>query len=183
MDFESPTQCSRWALVRVPVGLGLKLELLSGDWIRLATHFCKRTFLCTGQPDCPLCECLPSRSFWYLPVLLVPGSRPAILELSGTASADLEQVSKLAFGRMGPGCVFEISRRSSRKAARCEAIEQTQAACRVSLQRWATALMAIYGLPQFNEGEPLEDYGERVSSKIFARAEMIAARLRAGTKV
>lgn len=182
MDSESPSQCSRWALVRVPVGRGLRLELLSGDWVRLSTHFSRRTFLCTGGDDCPLCECLPARPFWYLPVLLVPGSRPALLELSGTASADLEQVSKLAFGRMGPGCVFDVSRRSSRKAARAEAVEQTQAACRVSLQRWGTALMAIYGLPQFGEGESLEEYGERVRGKVYARAEMIAARLRAGVQ-
>jgi hypothetical protein len=182
VDSESPSVASRWALVRVPVGRGLRIELLSGDWIRLSTHFARRTFLCTGEDDCPLCEFLPSRPFWYLPVLLVPGSRPALLELSGTASADLEQVSKLAFGRLGAGCVFDVSRRASKKAARAEAVSEAPAQMRVSLQRWGTALMAIYGLPQFNEGEGLESYGDRTRTKVYARAEMIAARLRAGVR-
>lgn len=182
VDSESPSRLSRWALLRVPVGAGLVVELLSGDWIRLPTHFSGRTFLCTNSSECPLCEILPARSFWYLPVGRVPGMRPALLELSSHASADLEQVCKLAFGTMGPGARVELSRSSKRKPVRSEAIESVLGACRVNLQTWGSALMAIYGLPQFGALETLEAYGERVRGRVFERAEVVAARLRAGVR-
>lgn len=182
MDSEAPSKLSRWALLRVPVGAGLVVELFSGDWIRLSTHFSGRTFLCSNGPECPLCEILPSRSFWYLPVGRVPGMRPAILELSSHASSDLEQVAKLAFGSMGPGARIELSRRGARAPVRSEAVESVLGACRVNLQTWGSALMAIYGLPQFGALESLEAYGERVRGRVFERAEVVAARLRAGAR-
>jgi len=112
----------------------------------------------------------------------VPGKRAAILELSSHASADLEQVVKLGSGHLAAGSVIDVSRRGHRKPVRAEYIEQAPAACTVNLQTWASALMAIYGLPQFGAIETLESYGERVRSKVFERAEMIAARMRAGAK-
>lgn len=183
MDSEAPSKMSRWPLLRVSVGGVSCVELLSGDWIRLSTHFSLRTFLCSDGPECPLCEILPARSLWYLPVASSPGKRASILELSSHASADLEQVVRLGCGDLRAGAVVELHRRGSRKPVCAEFVELAKAATTVSLQRWGSALMAIYGLPPFGALESLPSYGERVRSKVFERAEMISARLRAGQKV
>lgn len=182
MDSESPSKLSRWALLRVAVGAGCLVRLISGSWIRLATHYCGRTCLCLDSAECPLCELLPSRSFWYLPVVRLPGGRPALLELSAHASADLEQVAKLAFGSVGSGVEVELTRRSSRAPVRSEAVRFTPSPERVTLQVWGSALFAIYGLPQMSANETLEEYSERVRGRVFERAEAAAARLRAGSR-
>lgn len=179
MDSEGPSRLSRWQMLRVPVGGTLRVELLSGDWIRLATHFAGRTFLCADHAGCPACELLPARSFWYLPVVEHISRRPYILELSSHASADLEQVAKFAFGAILPGSIFDLSRRGQRKPVRAEAVEMGKAATTVQLEHWASCLMAIYNLPPFVVGETLEAYGERVRGRVDQRAEFAISSLKA----
>lgn len=180
MDYESPSTVPRWPMLRVPVAARMQVELCGCEWVRLATHFSHRTFLCTDSADCPACEFLPARNFWYLPVTRQPGFRPGIIELSAAGSADLEQVVRLAFGSFRIGAVVELSRRKQRSPTRAEAVRLNEAATAVSEHLWLSALMAIYGLPQLNHNEHIGQYATRVRGKVTTRAEVVAARLRAG---
>lgn len=173
---------ARWGILRVPAGAVLSVELLCGKWLRLATHYAGRTVLCTESEQCPLCDFLAVRSFWYLPIVQLPGRRPKLLELSSHGSADLEMVGKMAFGSLGPGCRFDLTRRSTKAPVRSEAGQFVATPERVSPQVWISALMAIYQLPQLHASETIDAYSERVRSRLVDRAEALANRLRAGQK-
>lgn len=177
MDRESPSKLVRWPLVRVAAGHDVVCELLSGEWLRLSTHFWKRTLVCAEGDDCPLCPLLPVRPFWYLPVLVEPSRRPGLLELSAHASADLEQVAKFSFGSVGSGFRVRLTRRSKRAPMRCEALESSASARGCHLHDWGSCLMAIYGLPPLREFETLEAYGLRVRERVRERAAVTAALL------
>jgi len=182
VDAESPSKSVRWPLLRVSPGSSVDVELLSGSWVRLLTHFCKRTVLCADCPECSLCELLPARPFWYLPAVIVDGRRPCLLELSAHASADLETVAKFAFGSVGPGLRVRLTRRSARAPLRSEALESVAAPARCRVHEWGTVLMAIFGLPPFREFEEVPAYGARVQRVVLERAAVMAARIKDSAK-
>ncbi len=182
MQVESPSHCVRWSLLRVAPGHDVVVELLSGDWIRLATHYVGRTVLCPEVDECELCDLLPVRAFWYLPAVVEPGRRPCLLELSSCASSDLEQVAKFAFGALRAGCQFRLSRRSAKKAVRAEALEFSAPRREPEFAEWASCLMAIFGLAAVEPGELLPEYGLRMRERVVRRASMYAEQIRHGTK-
>lgn len=182
MQVESPSRCVRWSLLRVAPGHDVAVELLSGEWVRLATHYVGRTVLCPEVDECELCDFCPVRCFWYLPAVVEPGRRPCLLELSAVASSDLEQVAKFAFGSLRAGCQFRLSRRAAKKAVRAEALEFSAPRREPEFAEWASCLMAIYGLPPILPGELLPAYGSRVRERVVRRASVNAEQIRHGTK-
>lgn len=180
MNDERPSKQARWPVLRISPGHDVVVCLLSGSWIRLATHFSSRTFLCTDTAECPACEILPARCFWYLPALVEPTGRPCLLELSNTASSDLEQVAKFEFGSIGPGFRCKLTRKSAKAPVRAEAqVSRPSGKCS-DVSEWGSCLMAVYGLPALRPGESITDYGDRVRSQVFTRAAVVAARVKAG---
>lgn len=181
MNCESPTKSVRWSILRVVPGHVTRVVLLSGDWLRLATHWVGKTVICPETESCPLCELIGVRCFWYLPAAVLPGKSPCLLELSALSSADLEQRGKLFCGRIGSGIEIELTRRGSKSPIRSEIVADTPSSVRVDFQTWATALMAVYSLPMLNSDETIVEYGVRVRNLIVQRAELAAARLRASS--
>lgn len=182
MDHESPSKSARWPLLRVSPGHDCVVELLSGHWIRLVTHYASRTVLCPEDYRCELCDILPARPFWYLPAFVEPTRRPCLLELSASTSADLEQVAKFCGGEVDAGLRLRLSRRTSKSPIRCEALEPPESVQRSPVQQWGTCLMAIFGFPAFGVGETVDRYGDRVREIALQRAAVAAGRLRAGVK-
>jgi len=182
MNCESPTATTRWPLLRIVPGHTTDVELLSGDWVRLATHYSGRTLLCSESAACAMCELSAARHYWYLPACVFPTRTPTLLELSASSSADLEQRARLFHGGVGAGCVVRLSRKGTRAPIRCEVIESRDTTPLLAFQTWVTALMAIFCLPALGHDEPLDEYSQRVLVQVLERAKLGAARLRAGAE-
>jgi hypothetical protein len=159
----------------------MAVQLLSGDWVRLSTHFWRSTFLCPEVEECDVCDLLPARAYWYLPVLVVATQRPSILELSAHASADLEQRCRFVGSAPRPGVEVELSRRSKKAPLRCEYTGQAERPAVARLHEWVTPLMALYRLPAMTPAESLEEYGCRVRAKVIERAKLVAGQMRAAS--
>lgn len=174
MNFETPTKQARWTVLRVEAHRESRVELLSGDWLRLATHFFRGTFLCAEGEDCPACEVLPARCYWYLPCLIRPGSWLGLLELSATASADLEQRTKMAGLRICSGLEVVLSRKTKKAPIRCEptAIKESPSVARP--HEWVSGLFRVFGLSGLEPGETLEHCSGRLRPTITRRAEVRA---------
>lgn len=179
MNLEAPSKAIRWPVVRVAPGHDVAVVLLSGDWFRLVTHFYQRTVLCPDSDACSLCALLPSRPYWYLPCLVQPRKTRALLELSATASADLEQRAKMLHGGIGAGMTVRLARRSSRRPVYCEIMDNSVFSPRLSLATWITAVMAIYGFSAMKEDETVVSYGARIQASVIERAGVVASRLQA----
>lgn len=173
-DQESPQCVSRLTVLRVPSGSTMAIQLLSGDWLRLSTHFHGRTFLCAEGVECDACQVLPSRVYWYLPVLAIQAKRVHLLELSASASADLEQKCRFVGSAPRAGVQVEVARRTKKSPLRFECIGQAEKAPLAQLHEWVSPLMALYRLPPLVVGETLEVYGRRVASRVVDRAKVAA---------
>lgn len=178
--FEGPSPEIRWPLLRVNAGQEVEVRLLSAAWFRVATHFSRRTLLCAGTEDCPLCGLLPSRSYYYLPAAGRQIKRRVLLELSPLAAADLEQNCRMLEGGFRPGLTVCFSRRSARAPMRSEVLGSGGSCDPVPHETWITAVMAVYGMPAVHAGESLADYGARTASRVIERANQQASVLRAG---
>lgn len=179
MNCERPSTVSRWPVLRVQPGHDCEVRLLSGDWIRLSTHYFRRTVLCSESASCPLCSLLPSRPYWYLPVAVAPRNTFCLLELSPSASSQLEQAAKFEHGSVLAGLSFRLFRKSKKKPIACECLGLSKGCHAVLLTEWVTPLMAIYLLPQLNVGEDIASYGGRVRSTVDQRNELVAASVKA----
>lgn len=182
MDREAPNRVGRWPVLRVVPGHSFAVELLAGDWLRLSTHYCGRTVLCAGEEICACCGLCGPRSYWYLPVLVEPGRRQAIVELSSTASADLEQRARFEGGKIAAGLCATLSRKTTRSSVRCEVTEFKPRERVLSFDVWVSYVMAIFGLPGLRENEPLETYSQRVHSLVVQRSQIAADRFMAAAK-
>lgn len=182
MDRESPTRRYLLPILRLKAGSDATVRLLSADWIRLPTHFARSTVLCTGQQDCPLCELLPTRWYWYLPAIAVQTKAVVLLELSAKASADLEQAAGLFGSGFHAGARFQLIRRGAKSPVRVEWTGQDDPGKGMMLHEWVTPLMHVFGLPPINPGEQLEAYADRVHRPLHKRAEALAARLAAAPR-
>jgi len=182
VQVESPSPAVRWSLLRVRPGHDCLVELLSGEWLRLVTHFCGRTILCPEVAECELCDLLPGRAFWYLPALFLPHRRPCLLELSAQASADLEQVAKFSAGSVGAGVRLTLSRRGPKSPIRSSFEDFVASPTRTRVDEWGSLLMAVFGFPALRPLESVGDYGERIRPQVLARAALAAARVRTGQK-
>lgn len=176
---EAPRSESRWPVVRIQPGATIAVQLLGRNFVRVATHFFRSTFICLETDECDACELLPARPYWYLPCIALATGQCSLLELSSHASADLEQKLKFAGGAVEPGVQVELSRRSKKAPVRVEILELSASTKVAPLYIWVTALMRIYKLPPITAGESLEQYGARVSPKVRERAKLVAAAMRA----
>ena len=175
---ERPTRESRWPVARIEPGHVVGVVLLCDEWLRLDTHFYKRTQICLGSDACPVCSFLPARSYYYLPAVTATTRRPTLLELSPLASADLEQQAKLLEQGLRPGLELEFSRRSCRAPVRSSVVRQGPAPKAVPKHVWVTAVMAVYGFGAMREDEDLVAYRRRLMPSAVARCERLAAELK-----
>lgn len=175
LSLEKPSCLPRWPVVRVKEGRETQVQLLSGDWVRLVTHFFRRTFLCSGGEECGACQLLPQRAYWYLPCLCLATQRPSILELSAHASADLEQRCRFSGWPVVAGVQVELSRRSKKAPLRMEILARVGTPPVAVVWEWCSALMALYCLPAFVPGETLDAYGARVRTIVNSRAALMAS--------
>jgi hypothetical protein len=179
MNHEPPTVSLTWHIVRLRLEAKYRAVLLSGEWIRLTTHFAKTTFLCSETEDCGGCAVGPARPYWYLPVSNIPHGSRAILELSATASADLEQRARFTARSVTAGLEIEISRRTKTSPVRCEVLGQAASPPLARLHEWASGLFHIFGLPMFRPEDTLQTYGERNRQLIVNRSNLASAEMRA----
>lgn len=179
MNCEAPSRMACWSLVRVVPQREERVVLLSGDWVRLSTHFFDGTVLCPEGDDCPLCDLLPVRPYWYLPCLRRPGNRPSLLELSALTCTDFEQCAKFAGAGVCCGLTVILTRKSKRSPVRCEVEELVSSPRSALLHEWFSPLMKIFGFPALLPGELLDTYSKRIRPSALRRAELVAMRMQA----
>lgn len=182
VNCESPSFAARWPVLRVVPGHDYEVRLLSPDWVRLSTHYFRRTVLCSESDACPLCSLLPSRPYWYLPVAVSPRSSYCLLELSPAASSQLEQAAKFEHGAIKEGLSFRLFRKAKKKPIACECLGLSKGSVLVSLHMWVSPLMAIFGLPPLTALESVVEYGARVQHTVDQRNELIAASVRSAAE-
>lgn len=182
VNCESPSFASRWPVLRVQPGHDYEVTLISDAWVRLSTHYFRRTVLCSESASCSLCSLLPSRPYWYLPVAVAPRKSFCLLELSPSASSQLEQAAKFEHGSVQHGLMFRLFRRGKKKPIACECLGLSKGSVLVSVHEWVSPLMAIFGLPQLNAGENVEAYGDRVQATVDQRNALVAASVRAAAE-
>lgn len=180
--FEAPTPEVRWPILRVLAGHSAEVTLLSAAWFRVATHFSRRTLLCTGSEDCPLCGLLPARSYYYLPAAGRQVRSRVLLELSPLAAADLEQNCRMLEGGWRHGLSIEFSRRSPKAPLRSQVLGSNSAHSEVPFHVWVSAVMAIYGMPAIHEGESFAAYAARTVIRVRERAQQQSDLLRTRSK-
>lgn len=178
---ESPRREIRWPVLRVEPGVASEVVLLAGGWLRLDTHYFKRTQICLGSDDCPVCQYLPSRSYYYLPGVFSANRRPVLLELSPLAAADLEQVAKLLGRGVRSGLRLRVRRRTAKAPMKFEALEDGARVGEVETHEWVSAVMAIYGFDAMKPNEGVVHYRERLADAARARCERLAAELSQAT--
>ena len=178
MNCERPRREIRWPIVRVQVGHETEIELLSGDWLRLATHYAGRTLLCTESEACELCSLCPSRFYWYLPCCQLPQRTPAICEFSASTGSQLEQNAKMLHGSLRAGFKVRLARKAAKKPVYAEVMSYAATTPSLTFQEWASGLMAVFGLPALRPGETIGDYGVRVEDFILQRGSLAAMKLK-----
>lgn len=177
---EKPSGLVRWSIVRLNPRSECEVFLLSGSFVRLVTHFFERTFLCPEDQRCQACQILPGRAYYYLPCLGVKQSKPGLLEMSCTASMDLEQACAFARLEVSAGVHLLVSRPKPSRPMRVEVLGFREEVPQSPFHVWVTALMAVYGLPALVEGESLAEYSGRVIDATVARANLAAEIYAAG---
>lgn len=178
VDCETPSRVGRWPVLRVQPGHDYSVVLLSGEWLRLTTHYADRTIVCSENDLCECCAFVPGRSYWYLPGLLGPQRRPCILELSSTASADLEERAKFDGGSVRAGLITTLIRKTSRAPIRCDIGGFDAKTATFAFSVWASYVMALFGLPAFRPGELVDAYSARVQPLVVERSKIGALRLK-----
>lgn len=181
IGFEAPTKTSCWPLVRVKEYRSVGVILSAPGFLRVATHWARKTVICVETDDCPLCACLPSRAYWYVPAVYLTTGQPCLLELSALSSGDLEQRAKF-FGRPDLlGVQVELSRKGKRSPVRSEVVGHDPAARTCPAHIWVSKLMHVFGLRPLAEGESIETYSEAVRPQALQRARLAGANLRLPT--
>lgn len=158
----------RWPVVRISCGGETRVTVCGDRWLPLTTHWVGNTVPCCGD-GCELCEVLPLRGLFYLPV--VCNSRPSILEMSAMSSSFFEQHCKLLHGGIQPGLVVLLSRASAKSSVRSEVVDKMDGVRCVPLIEFVGKVMVLYRLPGANPGERFEDYEERIRSMTRARSQ------------
>lgn len=174
----TPTVTPRWPLLRLTPGHETEVTLLSVGWLQLGTHFHNHTFMCAGGHSCPACDHLTKRNVWYLPILA--RDKPHLLELSAFAAADLEQHSRMYWGRFAAGQVLIAVRHSNRQPIKFSPVRIRELKANVDLRVWVSAVMAIYGFPPMEKDEPIDRYRIRLAPLAEARAKAVAAKISQG---
>ena len=170
---------SRWPLVRISVGGTCEVVSLSGRFLPLSVHWIGQSVVCPGS-DCELCELLPIRGLFFLPVMCM--GRTSILELASQSSAHLEMHCKLLHGGLQPGLVIRLSRSGRKVPIHSEVIDRRSGVALVPATVLASRVAALFHLPPIGVDQTIEDYELRLMSMVRNRNKIIAARMRAGKK-
>jgi hypothetical protein len=141
----------------------------------LSVHWVNQSVVCCGE-HCELCELLPLRGLFYLPVLCC--GRTSILELASQSSAHLEMHCKLLHGGLEPGLLIRLSRRSAKSPVYSEVIDRRVGTRAVPMELFASRVAALYHLPPNNPGDTIEAYQERLQKMCRVRNLNLAAKLR-----
>lgn len=166
-DVPDSAGVNRWPVLKVRAGGKAEAVLLGTRFLPLSSHWVGHTLPCPGD-GCQLCEVLPLRGQFYLPISV--SGRATILELSAVAANNLEQHAKFMHGGLAVGQKFEFSRRSAKAPLHAEIIEQIDDITGVPFVVFVSRVMALYHLPPSNPGESVEKYGERLRSVSSIRA-------------
>ena len=170
---------ARWPLVRIGVGATCEVISLSHRFLPLSVHWTGQSTVCAGD-GCDLCELLPVRGVYYLPVMCQ--GRTSILELASQSSSHLEMHCKLLHGGLQPGLVILLRRRSPKAPVGSEVIDRRPGCVAVPMEIFASRVAALYHLPGCNPDETLAQYEARLSSMCRVRCQLMGARMRAGGK-
>lgn len=173
-----PKRPIRWPILRIQPGHQTELRLLAVSWVSLGTHYHGRTRLCIGREVCPVCQYLPARDYWYLPISV--GGRPMLLELSSYSSTDLATVCNLHFGRFRAGQTVVATRRGHKSPIKFEPLTDGPIHDEPKPEQWVSAVMAIYGLPPMIPGETINAYRDRLLPMATDRAHVLANEISGG---
>lgn len=167
---------SRWPLVRISVGGSTEVVSLAASFLPLSVHWLGRSVVCPGS-DCDLCELLPLRGLFYIPVMCA--GRTSILELASQSSSHLEMHCKLLHGGLAAGLVLRLSRRAAKAPVFSEVVDRRSGVRAVPVEHFASRVAALYHLPPINPGETLDFYELRLQTMSRHRAKNEAAKMRA----
>jgi len=165
---DSEAGSTRWPLVRVQAGGETEIVVCGSRFLPLTTHWVGQTTVCAGD-GCALCDVLPVRGLFYLPV--VCGSRPSILELSSTSASHFEQHCKLLHGGIRPGLVVRLSRRGRKQPVYSEVVSCIETASTVPLLDFVGKVMILFHFPGPNPGEDFPSYETRLRAMVLLRAD------------
>lgn len=166
--FDAPDSAgvNRWPVLKIRAGCKSRATLLGTRFLPVSSHWVGRTVLCAG-PKCRLCEILPTRGLFYLPVAVQ--GRATILELSPVASAHLGQHAKLLHGGLSVGQEVEFSRAGAKKPLYAEIVEQRVGVTAASFLMFVSRVMALFHLPAANPSETIEAYEARLRGICITR--------------
>jgi hypothetical protein len=170
---------ARWPLVRIGVGATCEVISLAHKFLPLPVHWTGQSTVCAGE-GCDLCELLPTRGVYYLPVMCQ--GRTSILELASQSSSHLEMHCKLLHGGLQPGLVIMLRRRSPKAPVGSEVIDRRPGCVAVPMEIFASRVAALYHLPGCNPDEALSQYELRLQSMCRVRNKITAARMRGGVQ-
>lgn len=174
---ESQSGGSRWPLVRISVGGQTEVVTLASRFLPLSVHWIGQSIVCPGS-ECDLCELLPIRGVFFLPVMC--GGRTSILELASQSSAHLEMHCKLMHGGLRAGLVVRLTRRAAKHPVHSEVIDARTGVESVAELVFASRVAALFHLPPCNPEENLHVYEQRLQKMTRNRGSIVAARMRAG---
>lgn len=170
-DAPDPAGAARWPVVRISVGGRCRVITLGSAFLPLSVHWVGHSVPCSRK-DCALCQLLPVRALFYLPV--VCQGRTSILEVSSTASANIEQHCKLLHGGLRAGLELDVLRRSAKAPLYGEVVGEHSSTSEVALVLFASRVMALYHLPCANPRETLEAYQVRLQVICAVRNDRLA---------
>lgn len=173
-DAPDPAGAARWPVVRISVGGRCRVITLGSAFLPLSVHWVGHSIPCSRK-QCALCEALPVRALFYLPVACQ--GRTSIFEVSSTASANIEQHCKLLHGGLRPGLELDVLRRSAKSPLYGEVVGEHSSTSEVPLLLFASRVMALYHLPCANPQETLEAYQVRLHKICAVRNERLAQQL------
>lgn len=168
------SSASRWPLVRISSGGRTSVILLQTTMLPLSVHWVGRSMLCP-QAACALCNILPVRGLFYLPVSC--NGRASILELGAMSSSHLEQHCKLLHGGVRPGLEVDLTRRGAKSPVHSEVVGFRPGCVSVEMIEFIGRVMALYHLPSANPNETIAAYEARLLHQVIGRAKHEAARL------
>lgn len=157
----------RWPLVRMVAGSETEVVVCSEGFLPLTTHWVGKTVVCAGD-GCCLCDLLPARGVFYLPV--VCAGRASILELSAVSASHFEQHCKLLHGGIRPGLVVELRRRGHKSPVHSEVVGTVGTATAVPMLKFVGLVMALYHFPGANPGESFDHYEKRLRQMVLSRS-------------
>lgn len=162
---------ARWPIVRVRdrnetevIVVGMKFLALTTHWIPVGRG---RSVLCCVD-ECALCDVLPARGFFYLPV--VWDNRSAILELSALAASHFEQHCKLLHNGIRAGLKVRLARRGQKQPIRSEVVGFHDGARTIDQLTFASRVLAVYNYPPPNPDWDLLEYEQRIRAAAKVRS-------------